>query len=72
MKDSASGADFHAPNIIRIDCYRPLELGGPAWRRARGLMSILDLAEDYRRTHRVRPGALVALPTDRVGGEVRP
>ena len=77
MDTNPSARDFHArksspSNVIRLDRYRPMQLGGPAWRRARGLLSLRDLADDYRKTHYVRrPGLLAALPTDRVGREVR-
>lgn len=60
--------------LLVLNHYRkhPLELGGPAWRRARGLMSISDLANDYRRSHYCRAdGLFAALPTDRIGREVR-
>ena len=75
MHDSASGAFFHAQssNVISLDRYRrePIELGGPAWRRARGLLTLADLAADYRATHYIRhPGLLAALPCDL--REVRP
>lgn len=40
------------------------------WRRARGLLSIRDLADEYQRSHRCRDGLIAALPTDRIDQEV--
>jgi hypothetical protein len=55
-------------NVIRLDHYRHLEPGGLYWRRARGLLSLRDLADRYRETHYLRePGLLAPLPTDRLG-----
>lgn len=38
--------------------------GGYAWRRARGLETLGDLARRYRAVRFLRPGALVPLPED--------
>jgi hypothetical protein len=60
--------------ITSIEHYRQrrAEAKAFAWRRERGLMSLRDLADEYRRSRWCRPGALAALPTDRLGREVRP
>jgi len=42
-----------------------------AWRRARGLLTLRDLADEYRRQHWCRPGLLAALPTDRLERRLR-
>lgn len=55
--------------LISFDHYRQkrAETQARAWRRARGLLTLRDLADEYRRTHRLRHPALLApLPCDRL------
>lgn len=54
--------------LISFDHYRQkrAETQARAWRRARGLLSVRDLAETYRREHFIRhPAMLAPLPCDR-------
>ena len=50
-------------------------VGGPAWRRRRGLQTLADLAREYRARRYCRePGMLAPLPDDLLPAwrEVRP
>jgi hypothetical protein len=63
--DSITVADFSRYLRLRED-RRARE-----WRRARGLLSLRDLADDYRASHFVRePGLLAALPEDLREGQL--
>ena len=44
-------------------------IGGLAWRRARGLLTLRDRADRYAETHYARdPRLIAALPEDRISG----
>lgn len=59
------------PKVVALDQERHDELQALAWRRACGLLTLRDLADEYRRQHWCRPGLLAALPTDRLEGQIR-
>ena len=61
------------PKVVSLvqDRQRHDEGQALAWRRARGLLTLRDLADEYRRQHWCRPGLLAALPTDRLEGHIR-
>ncbi|WP_323684116.1 hypothetical protein [Lamprobacter sp.] len=61
------------PEILALDQDRQRhdEAQALAWRRARGLLTLRDLADEHRRQHWCRPGLLAALPTDRLERRIR-
>lgn len=56
------------PEVVDLDQDHDEAL---AWRRARGLLTLRDLADEHRRQHWCRPGLIAALPTDRLEGQIR-
>ena len=61
------------PKVVDLEQERQRhdEAQALAWRRASGLLTLRDLAEEHRRQHGCRPGLLAALPTDRLEGRFR-
>lgn len=61
------------PKVVALDQERQRhdEAQALAWRRARGLLTLHDLADEHRHQHWRRPGLLAALPTDRLEGHIR-
>ena len=72
-KEATTAAACLDSNLISLEIRRRRrdERRAREWREARGLLSIRDKVEDYRRTHWCRPGLVAALPTDVLGEEVR-
>lgn len=62
-----------SPKVVALDQERQHhdEAQALAWRRARGLLTLRDLADEHRRQHWCHPGLLAALPTDRLEGQIR-
>jgi len=60
------------PEVVDLDQDRQRhdEAQALAWRRARGLLTLRDLADEHRHQHWCRPGLLAALPTDRLEGQI--
>ena len=62
----ASAAPATSAPVIPLSFAR--RIGGPAWRRLRGLQTLKDLEAAYLATHYFRDPALIApLPEDRRG-----